>query len=70
MSPVDDQPSVPDPLDFHDNPDPISFVPRDSLSGLLIAVFAVMVVLALVAITALEGQSHHAVVEPPVSTSG
>jgi hypothetical protein len=54
MTHIEDQPDIPDPLDLHDNPDPISSVPADSFSGLLVAVFAIMVVLAVVAITALE----------------
>jgi hypothetical protein len=53
MSPVDDQPSLPNPTDFHDNPDPIASVPRDSMSGLLVIIFAVMVVLALIALAVL-----------------
>ena len=65
MTPINEQPRVPDPLDLHDNPDPIASVPRDSLSGLLVIVLAAMVVLAVIAITVLEPSTNHAVSEPP-----
>ena len=65
MSPIDEQPGVPDPMSLHDNPDPIASVPRDSLSGLLVIVLAAIVVLAMIAITALEPSADHAVSEPP-----
>jgi hypothetical protein len=69
MSPIDEQPRVPDPMDFHDNPDPIASVPRDSMSGLLVAIFAAMVVLAVIAITVLEKPADHALTEPPAPAS-
>ena len=54
MSPVDDQPDIPDPLDLHDNPDPIHDLSKDNSSGLLVIVMAVMTVLAIIAIASLQ----------------